>query len=75
MVAWGRGGWAVSQSPKLIRKSFISVSKSTTKGLQTYSMDVKEPRKRLGRAELIHTKQTVYLQQLKGKQGSKLGIM
>ena len=75
MVAWGRGRWAVSQKPKFIRKSFISVSKSTTKGLQTYFMDVNAPRKRFGRAELIYTKQTVYLQQLKGKQGSKVGIM
>ena len=59
----------------MTRKSFISVCKSTTKGLQTHFMDVREPRKRFGRAEIIHIKQTVYLQPIKGKQGSKEGIM
>ena len=55
----------------MTRKSFISVCKSTTKGLQTHFKDVKEPRKRFGRAEIIRW----YLQPLKGKQGSKEGIM
>ena len=69
MVALGRGRWAVSQRPKLTRKSFISVCKSTTKGLQTHFMGVKEPRKRFGRAEIIHIKQTMYLQQNKREAG------